>query len=1142
MAGTDETSHTISLATNSYDTALCIIPPQYQCRSIDDLRSLYDKGYGQWPPHINLIYPFVAPEILPRAKEQIERALKNTQVAQDGISVQLNQASYFSHKTNNTIFLCEDDTTSSPLKALHSVVLQALGQPSTPCNFHMTIGQSEDTTDSSREFLLSKAKLLPQIDLRVTQLAILVRERIPGNEQSSRMRLWPGGSIQIAMGLELSEFWLNTRAKTIDTASNEDELDELSDEPAAASSFSREVQFGSTYEFDKEEGLWVRADLGETAESLPSKLTVSSYNVLIDSEYPPARDRDPLIRDAILSESALADVVVLQEVSDDFLSFLLADDDIRQHYPYTSHGPPSQHDLGPLPSLRNVVMLSKAAFYWDFVPFHRRHKGAVVATFGNISQETVKTLAYTDTMMVEAGLMDTWSVARVEAADRVMTHISIDSDDLFEGEEGATFNPRENELAAATSGTSQNRPQRYDRILVRPRGSLRVHRFNHFGLPGNRDGMRTVPSDHWGVRASIEIVPESEHDSSAAPTPLLARKASANLADKDELMSTLSAYEMLPTDEESKARKQAISLIKEVILGTSNDHDSINSDVPLVIVTVGSCALGVWTSASDIDCLCIGSISSKTFFNLARQRIHKARDRGVRLLRRVNANSGTMLELSVNGVSMDLQYAPSARVVERWAEFPKLHHSDDVFNLSILSLRKLKPYRDVNYILRTLPSPSAFQTAYRAIKLWAVQRGLYSSKFGYLGGVHLTLMLFILCKRMAHHTGLVIATDLVATFFHHFANFDWETNMLFDPFFHKKTPRYQRSAREPMVILGLFAPNSNIAHQSTVPGLKTLTREFKNADACLSKERMTWEKFFDISASATVGVSEYLRSQENYIKVNIQYWGKSLAKGKGLVGWVESRCLLLVVEIHKALSQLEVRIWPARFTENDTNISGNDYQGCYLIGLSRTEESTQVPSREDRVAARQALDKCIERFQTQLQADEKYYDPSYCWIGIDLVKPSDVKSLRLDDREWGDDTADLEPDSDDEDDNETEDLDEPVDTPTVRKPVRSASPKSTAPVSGTKLRPASDVLNRLRWDPNLESGNFIVGYEDRFLGAKETSLERWKTEQTDDEFIPQHRILYFKRKEDGVIVWERRTRVDLVFGSGVSAESGGLGK
>ena len=77
-----------------------------------------------------------------------------------------------------------------------------------------------------------------------------------------------------------------------------------------------------------------------------------------------------------------------------------------------------------------------------------------------------------------------------------------------------------------------------------------------------------------------------------------------------------------------------------------------------------------------------------------------------------------------------------------------------------------------------------------------------------------------------------------------------------------------------------------------------------------------------------------------------------------------------------------------------------------------------------------------------------------------------------------------------------------------------------------------DILSRLVWDPNIDRTDYIIGYEDRFLGSKELPLELWKTNTTDEEFIPQHRILYFKRRGDGEIVWDRVKRIDKIFGSG----------
>ncbi|PLB44614.1 hypothetical protein P170DRAFT_339583, partial [Aspergillus steynii IBT 23096] len=86
-----------------------------------------------------------------------------------------------------------------------------------------------------------------------------------------------------------------------------------------------------------------------------------------------------------------------------------------------------------------------------------------------------------------------------------------------------------------------------------------------------------------------------------------------------------------------------------------------------------------------------------------------------------------------------------------------------------------------------------------------------------------------------------------------------------------------------------------------------------------------------------------------------------------------------------------------------------------------------------------------------------------------------------------------------------------------------------------RLRPAADIINRIIWDSNYDSANYIIGYEDRFEGRLEVGIGSWKKESTDEEFIPQHRVLYIKRKSDGEIMWDRRRRIDKLFLSGNSA-------
>ena len=64
----------------------------------------------------------------------------------------------------------------------------------------------------------------------------------------------------------------------------------------------------------------------------------------------------------------------------------------------------------------------------------------------------------------------------------------------------------------------------------------------------------------------------------------------------------------------------------------------------------------------------------------------------------------------------------------------------------------------------------------------------------------------------------------------------------------------------------------------------------------------------------------------------------------------------------------------------------------------------------------------------------------------------------------------------------------------------------------------------------------IVGYKDRFIGTIETPFKTldWESDiasvgKFDKLVIPQHRIEYFKYQ--GRVVWDKKNRVDHVFGS-----------
>ncbi|EXJ53661.1 poly(A) polymerase [Cladophialophora psammophila CBS 110553] len=107
-----------------------------------------------------------------------------------------------------------------------------------------------------------------------------------------------------------------------------------------------------------------------------------------------------------------------------------------------------------------------------------------------------------------------------------------------------------------------------------------------------------------------------------------------------------------------------------------------------------------------------------------------------------------------------------------------------------------------------------------------------------------------------------------------------------------------------------------------------------------------------------------------------------------------------------------------------------------------------------------------------------------------------------------------------------------------RKRGKEDKPIMPSEVPVPKMRSAQDVLNRLQWDASLDMSQYLIGYLERFAGIKEIPASQWISETTEEEWIPQHRIKYFKRlcqNGDDEIVWHREKRIDKIFSSGLTS-------
>ena len=104
-----------------------------------------------------------------------------------------------------------------------------------------------------------------------------------------------------------------------------------------------------------------------------------------------------------------------------------------------------------------------------------------------------------------------------------------------------------------------------------------------------------------------------------------------------------------------------------------------------------------------------------------------------------------------------------------------------------------------------------------------------------------------------------------------------------------------------------------------------------------------------------------------------------------------------------------------------------------------------------------------------------------------------------------------------------------------RKDKQRSSAASAQHSAIPSLRTAHDIMNRIRHDEALQTSDHIVGYEDRHVGIMWKGVEEWLNTTEEEDFIPMHRIKFFKRRSDDHIVWDREKRIDEIFGSGVSS-------
>ncbi|UPX16513.1 uncharacterized protein EKO05_0006910 [Ascochyta rabiei] len=137
----------------TYKTALALLPPAGVTPPIEAVRHVHDKNYRRWPPHINLIYPFLAspletsdsnsPRLSQAIRARIEKATSGIRAFH--VSLNADPPGNFTHsKTSKTVWLgpCPDATVKQLQAALQTEFTECDSDQRafTP---HLSVGQAK---------------------------------------------------------------------------------------------------------------------------------------------------------------------------------------------------------------------------------------------------------------------------------------------------------------------------------------------------------------------------------------------------------------------------------------------------------------------------------------------------------------------------------------------------------------------------------------------------------------------------------------------------------------------------------------------------------------------------------------------------------------------------------------------------------------------------------------------------------------------------------------------------------------------------------------------------------------------------------------------------------------------------------------
>jgi 2'-5' RNA ligase len=150
----------------AYKSSLALLPPPSITAPIEAVRRVHDKHFARWPPHINLIYPFLAAPSQPTSegsasskhlrediRSRIRKAVEPIEPFQ--VALYADASGVFSHRKKTVWMSPSTDRVEQLQAALQAEFAECDAGPN-PFTPHLSIGQAQ--TDTAAQELRDEIK------------------------------------------------------------------------------------------------------------------------------------------------------------------------------------------------------------------------------------------------------------------------------------------------------------------------------------------------------------------------------------------------------------------------------------------------------------------------------------------------------------------------------------------------------------------------------------------------------------------------------------------------------------------------------------------------------------------------------------------------------------------------------------------------------------------------------------------------------------------------------------------------------------------------------------------------------------------------------------------------------------------------